>query len=71
MARYSRRTFLKLSALAAGTLATSALAACRPDIAEAPTLNLYNWVDYLNPETITGCTRATGISVYYLEYESN
>lgn len=71
MARYSRRTFLKLSALAAGTLATSALAACRPDIAEAPILNLYNWVDYLNPETITGFTRATGISVYSLEYESN
>jgi spermidine/putrescine transport system substrate-binding protein len=71
MTSYSRRTFLKLGALAAGTLATSALAACRPDIAEAPTLNLYNWIDYLNPDTITGFTRTTGISVYYLEFESN
>jgi spermidine/putrescine transport system substrate-binding protein len=47
------------------------LAACQTDMAEAPILNLYSWPDYENPDTLTGFTHATGISVYTAIFESN
>ncbi len=69
MSNLSRRSFLKGSAI---TAAAFALAACRAEEAsEAPVLNLYNWVDYINPDTLTGFTRATGLRTSLATFESN
>lgn len=67
MIHVSRRTFLKTSAMALA----ATLAACQPKMEEAPTLNLYSWPDYENPDTLAGFTQATGISVYTNIFESN
>jgi spermidine/putrescine transport system substrate-binding protein len=37
----------------------------------AGTLHLYNWIDYVNPETYTAFTKATGIGVRKSYYSSN
>lgn len=67
MIHLPRRAFLKTSAVALA----ATLAACQPKIEEAPTLNLYSWPDYENPDTLAGFTQATGISVYTNIFESN
>ncbi len=54
----NRRKFL------AGTAA--AAVAC----SQGPRLNVYNWSDYVAPETIPGFERETGIRVRYGTYES-
>ncbi len=66
MRRLSRRAFLKW-----GTLFSTALAACRADPPEAPTLSLYNWDEYLKPDTIQAFQKATGILITQSTYGSN
>lgn len=39
--------------------------------AEAPQLHVYNWSDYIAPDTLAGFTRETGIAVTYDVYDSN
>src|SRR5581483_2006087 len=39
--------------------------------AEQPVLHVYNWSDYIGPETIAGFMKETGISVTYDVYDSN
>jgi spermidine/putrescine transport system substrate-binding protein len=53
-----RRTFL---------LGSAAVAAC----SRGPRLNVYNWSDYVAPETIPDFEQETGIFVRYGTYESN
>jgi spermidine/putrescine transport system substrate-binding protein len=55
--RASRRDFL---------IGTAAATAC----ARGPRLNVYNWSDYIAPQTIPGFERETGIHVRYGTYES-
>jgi putrescine transport system substrate-binding protein len=40
-------------------------------VIEAPILNVYNWFDYIAPDTIAEFTRTTGIKVHYDVYDSN
>lgn len=35
------------------------------------TLNVYNWADYIAPDTVANFERETGIEVHYSTYESN
>src|ERR1700716_3750707 len=53
-----RRTFL---------WAGAASAACAP----GPRLNVYNWSDYIAPETIPQFEREFGLRIHYGTYESN
>ncbi|MFM7784112.1 MAG: extracellular solute-binding protein, partial [Gammaproteobacteria bacterium] len=39
--------------------------------AEEPVLNVFNWADYLGPDTIAGFERKTGIRVNYDVYDSS
>ena len=55
----NRRAFLIGGALAAQ--------ACR----RGPRLNVYNWSDYIAPETVPAFERESGASVHYATYESN
>ena len=48
-------------------LGSAAVAAC----SRRPRLNVYNWSDYVAPETIPDFERETGIFVRYGTYESN
>jgi len=57
-----RRTFL-LGALAAGT------GACRRD--RRSRLNVYNWSNYVAPDTIPNFEKESGVRVRYVTYESN
>lgn len=41
------------------------------EAAEAPVLNVYNWSDYIAPETIENFERETGIEVNYDTYDSS
>jgi spermidine/putrescine transport system substrate-binding protein len=50
--------------LIAGTIAAQA---CRG----GPRLNVYNWSDYIAPDTVPAFERATGVRVHYATYESN
>lgn len=64
----SRRSFLKWSALAGAT----ALTACQPaPLPEAPIINLFNWPEYLNPETVENFRRETGLFINQTIFESN
>jgi len=50
----------------------AALAACESEpMPEAPLLNLHNWTDYVNPETLDGFRKETSIFVYQTIYGSN
>jgi putrescine transport system substrate-binding protein len=53
--------------LTAGMLALWAGAA----IAEEPQLHVYNWSDYIGPDTIANFTKETGIAVTYDVYDGN
>lgn len=69
MPRLSRRSFLKLGGLAPGALA---LAACQgTPTPEAPLLNLHNWPEYINPQTLEDFRRDTGIFVNQTIFGSN
>src|ERR1700735_2841974 len=39
--------------------------------AEAPELHVYNWSDYIAPDTIANFTKETGIAVTYDVYDGN
>lgn len=72
--RFSRRTFLGTLAFAS---AAGFVAACGGSGSgsgggtEAKTLNLFNWTDYIAPETVPGFQRETGIRVTYDTFASN
>ncbi len=55
---------LCLAAIAAALLPVGAQA-------ESPQLHVYNWSDYIAPDTIANFTRETGIAVTYDVYDSN
>jgi len=56
----TRRTFF---------LGLAGLAGCTRD--SRPRLNVYNWSDYIAPETITRFQQQTGSRIHYANYESN
>jgi putrescine transport system substrate-binding protein len=56
-----------LFAIFAGFVATALGAAA----AEAPRLDVYNWSDYIAPDTIANFEKETGIQVSYDVYDSN
>jgi putrescine transport system substrate-binding protein len=60
-------------AIIAGVLLLLAAAAVSPLAAraEAPELHVYNWSDYIAPDTIPGFTKETGIAVTYDVYDGN
>jgi putrescine transport system substrate-binding protein len=58
--RYSFPMLAVLLAMAAGSAA-----------AEQPTLNIYNWSDYIAPDTVPNFEKATGIKVNYDTYDAN
>jgi len=72
--RFSRRSFLGTLAFAS---AAGFVAACGGKSSgsgsgtEAKTLNLFNWTDYIAPETVPGFERETGIRVTYDTFASN
>jgi putrescine transport system substrate-binding protein len=57
------------TALLALAFVTAALAPARGE--EEKVLNVYNWSDYVAPDTIAEFTRRTGIKVNYDVYDSN
>ena len=58
--------FKRLVALTAGVLAVGAAAA-----QDAGVLNVYNWADYIAPDTIRNFEKETGIKVRYDIFDSN
>jgi spermidine/putrescine transport system substrate-binding protein len=74
----SRRDFLATAARAAlaASVAAPVLSACTgerrpPAPGLEPELNIYNWFDYIGPETIAGFEQEFGVRVTYDTYESN
>jgi putrescine transport system substrate-binding protein len=55
----------------AAALLLALLPAAAPAAAEPPVLHVYNWSDYIAPETIANFTKETGIAVTYDVYDSN
>ncbi|MCW3479415.1 polyamine ABC transporter substrate-binding protein [Neisseriaceae bacterium JH1-16] len=56
-----------LKAIAAGVLVSAAV----PAFAAGKVLNIYNWSDYIAPDTVKNFEKATGITVRYDVYDSN
>lgn len=54
-----------------GLAMLATLAFAQPVAAEEKTLNVYNWSDYIAPDTVARFTEATGIKVNYDVYDSN
>lgn len=79
MSRPSRRDFLRAGAAAALGAAAQACYTPGPPVTEAPAdlgpltpdLHLYNWSDYIGPDTVAGFEREFGVRVTYDTYESN
>lgn len=82
--RVDRRTFVRRAgALGLSVVAASSiLAACRPKAEAAPAadaplpdlepeLHVYNWSDYVAPDTIGNFEKEFGVRVVYQTYESN
>nr|MBA2628349.1 spermidine/putrescine ABC transporter substrate-binding protein [Gemmatimonadales bacterium] len=73
----SRRALLHRAALGLATLPAVQLLACRREPARAraaglePELNVYNWSDYIAPDTVRQFEREFGVRVTYDTYESN
>jgi putrescine transport system substrate-binding protein len=57
----------------ASLLGLASLAVCLPARAadEPKVLNIYNWSDYIAPDTIANFTKETGIKVRYDNYDNN
>jgi putrescine transport system substrate-binding protein len=55
-----------LAALLGGVAASAALAADEPKV-----LNIYNWSDYIAPDTLANFEKETGIKVHYDNYDNN
>ena len=73
-----RREFLVAAtrAAVAASVAGPVLSACAgerrpPAPGLEPELNIYNWFDYIGPDTIAGFEREFGVRVTYDTYESN
>lgn len=78
MKRYSRRAFVEATARTA--VAASALPAVLGACGESrrpllpglePELSIYNFFDYIGPETIAGFEAETGVRITYDTYETN
>src|SRR5579862_6506228 len=54
-----------------GGIAVALLALMTAARAEAPVLHVYNWSDYIAPDTIPNFTKETGIAVTYDVYDGN
>src|SRR5215472_8837399 len=54
-----------------GWIASALLALTAAARAEAPELHVYNWSDYIAPDTIPDFTKETGIAVTYDVYDGN
>lgn len=52
-------------------LAAFAAALAGPSVAQERTVNVYNWSDYIGPETVAAFEAETGIDVVYDVYDSN
>jgi putrescine transport system substrate-binding protein len=63
-----RRGVVRLAVLA---IVAISLTAAAPAGAEQPVLNIYNWSDYIAPNTVPDFEKATGIKVNYDTYDSN
>ncbi len=61
---------MRRRAIIAG-VAAALLALALPAYAEAPELHVYNWSDYIAPDTIANFTKETGIAVTYDVYDGN
>lgn len=57
-----------LAGIMAGTILTASAAALS---AEQKVLHIYNWSDYIAPDTIAGFSKETGIKVIYDVFDSN
>lgn len=57
-------------ALAAGIVAAVAMALTTPRAAQAETLNIYSWADYIPAEVLAAFTKETGIDVEVTPYDS-
>ncbi len=55
-----------LAVLFGGMAASAALAADEPKV-----LNIYNWSDYIAPDTLANFEKETGIKVHYDNYDNN
>ncbi len=72
MKSMNRRRFLGRIGKTAAIPATSALLAdCGSLFNSRPRLNVYNWSDYVAPDTVANFERETGLRVRYGTYESN
>jgi putrescine transport system substrate-binding protein len=60
-----------IARLAAALLAVTAIVSPWSARAEAPELHVYNWSDYIAPDTIANFARETGIAVTYDVYDGN
>jgi putrescine transport system substrate-binding protein len=57
-------------AIGAAMVAATALLA-GSGLADDPTLNVYNWNDYIGPDVVADFTKATGVKVNYDLYDAN
>jgi putrescine transport system substrate-binding protein len=62
---------MELRTVACGVLVIAALLASSAAAAEEPRLNVYNWSDYIAPDTIPKFEAETGIRVTYDVYDAN
>jgi putrescine transport system substrate-binding protein len=62
---------MKLSSVAFRMLALAALLIAGAAVAEEPRLNVYNWSDYIAPDTIPRFESETGIRITYDVYDAN
>jgi spermidine/putrescine transport system substrate-binding protein len=63
----NRRRFLEHIAQTTALPAAISLAGC----SSAPRLNVYNWSDYIAPDTVANFERESGLRIRYGTYESN
>lgn len=66
---FARRAAASLCLAAA--IGAASLASLQPARAEDPTVNVYNWSDYIGPDTLEKFTKETGIKVNYDTYDGN
>jgi putrescine transport system substrate-binding protein len=62
---------MKLPSLRFSTMLVAALLIAAGAATEEPVLHVYNWSDYIAPDTISNFERKTGIKVTYDVYDSN
>jgi putrescine transport system substrate-binding protein len=62
---------MELRTVACGVLVIAALLASGAAAAEQPRLDVYNWSDYIAPDTIPKFEAKTGIRVTYDVYDAN